>query len=103
MSQPSPDWIAEQAEVERALVVRFDGLTQLAIRLERYATRAEESAAVLTRLEGGNPADRLQEAEDLRRTVQMVAFFAGNLDRVHLLEQPSRRQGGAYGARRATR
>jgi hypothetical protein len=103
MNQPSPEWIAEQHEAERAMVVRFDGLTDLAIRLERYATRAEESAAVLARLDGGNPDARRQEAEDLRRTVQMVAFFAGNLDRVHLLEQPSRRQGGAYGTRRAAR
>jgi len=102
MNQPSPEWLAEQAEAERALCVRFDGLTQLLIRLDRYATRAEESAAALARIEGGNPEARRQEAEDLRRTVQMVGFFAGNLDRVHLLEEPSRRA-GATGRRRATR
>lgn len=102
MNQPSPQWIAEQAQAERQLVVRYDGLTQLALRLDRYIARAESSADVLERMPNGNPDARRQEAEDLRRCAEMVAHFAANLDRVHLLEEPSRRPSnvGQRGVRR---
>lgn len=102
MNQPSPDWLAEQAQAERQLVVRYDGLTQLLLRMDGYIRRAEESADVLARMPNGNPDARRQEAEDLTRCTKIVAHFAANLDRAHLLEEPSRRVSN-LGQRRARR
>jgi hypothetical protein len=103
MTQASPDWIAEKTAAEQEQIVRFDGLTALALRVDGYIRRAEESATALGQMPNADPTARLQEADDLRRCVQLVTFFAGNLDRVHLIEQPSRRETSAFGRRRAAR
>lgn len=102
MGQPSTDWIAEQHRAQQALIDRFQDLDAVIDRVERYAGRAAETAAVLARLPNGDGALRLQEANDLRQLLEIAKHHQANLDRIHMIESPSRaaRSGSSTGARR---
>lgn len=91
MGQPSSDWLAERRAAEQEFQERFANLEAVLVRVDGYVRRAEASAAVLARMPNGDPAERLREAEDLRKLVSIAAHHLANLDRVHLIEEPSRR------------
>ncbi|KQT88908.1 hypothetical protein [Methylobacterium sp. Leaf466] len=103
MGQASPDWIADRRAAEHEFLERFADLEAVLLRVDGYIRRADEAAAALAKLPNANPADRQREAADLRRVALIAAHHLANLDRVHLIEEPSRivrSNGRTAGARR---
>lgn len=91
MGQPSPQWLAEQQRAEQAVIDRFADLDRVIDRVEALVRRADETARVLAATPNCDGTPRLQEANDLRQVLEIVKHHQANLDRVHLLEEPSRR------------
>ena len=90
MGQPAPAWISEQRRAQQAQIDRFHDLDAVILRVEAYAQRANETAAVLARLPNGDGTARLQEAHDLVQLVEIAKHHQANLDRIHLIESPAR-------------
>lgn len=103
MALTRDEWLEQERQAEAAQQVRFDGLTSLTLRVHGYADRAESSADALTTIPGADPRPRRQEAEDLRRMVEIAEFFASRLDRIHLLQQPVPYQGARFGQKQGRR
>lgn len=91
MGLPSPEYIAQQRRAEQAIIDRYAELDRVIDRVEALIRRADETARMLTGMPNCDGAPRLQEANDLRQVIDIVKFVQANLDRVHLLEEPSRR------------
>ena len=95
----SADWIAEQQRAEAEVVDRFRELDAVIDRVAWMEARERGIAETLARMPNGNGAVALQRAEDLRQMLAIVRHHQANLDRVHLLEQPSRRERKVGGVR----
>lgn len=91
MTQLSAQWLAEQRRAEQSVIDRFADLDAVIGRVEMLIRRADETARVLAAMPNCDGTPRLQEANDLRQVLEIVRHHQANLDRVHLLEEPSRR------------
>jgi hypothetical protein len=82
----------------------FDAMEADALLLERLAEEAEQSATVLKKLPSGSlDAARSLEAraKRLRRIAACLGYMAGRLDRLHLLNEPVRRESNYGGNHRS--
>lgn len=82
----------------------FEAMEADAILLERLAEEAEQSASVLRKLPSASlDAARALEvqAKRLRRIAACLGYMAGRLDRLHLLNEPVRRESNYGGNQRS--
>lgn len=82
----------------------FEAMEADAMLLERLAEEVDQSASALKQLGYTNHADLLgmeKRAKRLRRIAACLGYMAGRLDRLHLLNEPVRREsnygGSSYG------
>ena len=99
MDQPSPDWIADQQRAEADLIDRFNGLDEVLLREGRRLEDAEARALMLDRMPNGSGAALRREIADRRQVMAIASHHLANLDRVHLIEQPARRERRSGGGR----
>ena len=92
-------WIQEQQRREAEVIERFRDLDAVIDRVAFMEQRELAMAEDLARIPNGSGAVALQRANDLRQVLAIVKHHQANLDRVHLLEQPSRRERKFGGAR----
>lgn len=88
----SASWIREQQRAEAEIIERFRDLDAVIIRLEAEERRCRVTAESLAGQPHCNGAVVLQRANDLRQVLEIAKHHQANLDRVYLLEQPSRRE-----------
>lgn len=96
----SSEWKERKAQEDQDRALNFTRLTDLAIRVDGYRRRAEASAQVVAGMENGNTAALQQEATDMQRLADFVAWYAARLDRLHLLEEPAPHPTSGYGGKR---
>lgn len=80
----------------------FDQIESDAMALEAISTELDQSADVIEKLENGSQeaVQRLRNrAKRLRRVASCLGYIAGRVDRLHLLNEPVRRE-STYGASR---
>lgn len=73
----------------------FEEIEVDALTLDALAGEMEQSASVIWRMDGGSQAAaRLlkNRAKRLRRIAACLGYIAGRLDRLHLLNEPVRRE-----------
>ena len=85
-------WIEEQRRAEAETIERFRDLDAVIARVEAEEQRHRITADALAGQPHCNGAVALQRANDLRQVLAIVKHHQANLDRVHLLEQPNRRE-----------
>lgn len=79
----------------------FEAMERDALLLERLAEDADQSAAVLKKLPSASidAAQALEtQAKRLRRIAACLGYMAGRLDRLHLLNDPVRRESNYGGS-----
>ena len=92
-------WIEEQQRAEADTIERFRDLDAVIARVESEEQRLRLTADTLAGHPHCNGAVALQRANDLRQVLAIVKHHQANLDRVYLLEQPSRRERKVGGGR----
>lgn len=95
----SASWILEQQRAEAELIERFRDLDAVIMRVEDEERRHRSMSEALAGQPNCNGAVALQRANDLRQVLAIVKHHQANLDRVHLLEEPSRRERKIGGGR----
>jgi len=95
----SASWIREQQRAEAEIIERFRDLDAVILRLESEERRCRITAESLAGQPRCNGAVVLQRANDLQQVLAIAKHHQANLDRVHLLEEPSRRERKMGGGR----
>lgn len=95
----SASWILEQQRAEAEMIDRFRDLDAVISRVEAEERRHRVTAEMLAGQPNCNGAVALQRANDLKQVLAIVRHHQANLDRVYLLEEPSRRERRIGGGR----